>query len=75
MQPPNAHEIDIRHIKLPWGTFSEVARRMGVQRNTVRDGWLRQSPRYVEAVLEYIENRKQQKQKIVARALRAIDKK
>lgn len=75
MQPPNANEIDIRQIKLPWGTFSKVARRLCVQRNTVRDGWLRQSPRYVDAVLEYLENRKQEKHKIVDRALRATDKK
>ena len=72
---PNVSEIDLRQIKLPWGTFSEVARRMGVQRNTVRDGWRRQSPKYVDAVLEYLENRKETNRQIVARALRATDKK
>lgn len=75
MQPLNAHEIDLRKIKLPWGTFSEVARRMDLKRNTVRDGWRRQSPKYVDAVLEYLENRKETNRQIIARALRATDKK
>lgn len=70
MQPlhtSNAKEIQMRDIKVRRGTFAEVARRLGVTRVTVREGFLRRSPKYVEAVLAYLEERQQEIEKIAAR--------
>lgn len=70
MQPlhtSNAHEIEMKDIKVRRGTFAEVARRMGVTRVTVREGFLRRSPRYVDAVLAYLEEQQREIKEIAAR--------
>lgn len=64
MQPPsNAHEIEMKDIKVKHGAFAEVARRMGVTRVTVREGFIRRSPKYVEAVLSYLEEQQRERER------------
>lgn len=65
--PNNAREIEMKDIKVRRGTFAEVARRMGVTRVTVREGFLRRSPKYVEAVLAYLEEQQSEIRKIAAK--------
>lgn len=44
-----------KEIELPHGTLSEAARRLNVSRQWIYEGWRKERPQVVEAVLEVVE--------------------
>jgi len=57
-----------KELELPWGTLSEVARRLGISRQTVQTAWENERPDVVKmvdvVVAEWAEEQKLIKQAI-----------